>query len=129
MASFKRWLPMALVAVLSAGCFHQVVQTGRSASSTVVDKPWVPMWIFGLVQAQPIETRPLCPTGIATVETETSFLNGLVGGVTLGIFTPMARPHHVRDQHLSSAARRQGAHHSCGRIAGRGTGDRRARDS
>jgi len=92
MASLKRWLPMALVAVLSAGCYHQVVQTGRSPGNTVVDKPWVATWVFGLVQAQPIETRPLCPSGIATVETEMSFLNGLVGGVTLGIFTPQ----HVR---------------------------------
>jgi len=92
MASLKRWLPTALVALLSTGCFHQVVQTGRSPGTAVVDKPWVPTWIFGLVQADPIETRPLCPGGIATVETETSFLNGLASVVTLGIFTPQ----HVR---------------------------------
>jgi hypothetical protein len=72
----------------SAACFHQVVQTGRPAGSTVIDKPWVPTWVFGLVAAEPMETRPLCPSGVAVVTTETSFMNGLASVVTLGIFTP-----------------------------------------
>jgi hypothetical protein len=29
-----------------------------------------------------------CPSGIATVETKLTFMNGLVGALTLGIFTP-----------------------------------------
>jgi hypothetical protein len=76
-----------LVAGLSA-CFHQVVQTGRTPGTTVVDKPWVATWIFGLVEAQPIDVRAQCPQGVAVVTTEQSFLNGLVGGLTLGIYTP-----------------------------------------
>ena len=81
-------LALAVMAVASTACYHQVVNTGRPASTTVVDKPWVPTFIFGLVEAKPIDVRAQCPQGVAVVTTEQSFLNGLVGGLTLGIFTP-----------------------------------------
>ena len=88
--SGKRILPIALLTF--AACFHQVVQTGRPASQTVVDKPWVATWLFGLVPAKELDMRAACPSGVAVIETEQSFVNGLVGLVTLGIFTPQ----HVR---------------------------------
>jgi hypothetical protein len=84
----RRWLPVVVAVLASTACFHQVVQTGRPAGTTVIDKPWVNMWLWGLVAAEPIETRPMCPSGVAVVTTETSFVNGLVGAVTLGIYTP-----------------------------------------
>jgi hypothetical protein len=49
-------------------------------------------WIFGLVAADEIDVRKECPTGVAVIETEQSFVNGLVGALTIGIFTPQ----HVR---------------------------------
>jgi hypothetical protein len=80
------------IAVLSAlvltGCFHQVVQTGNPAGATVVDRQFVATWLFGLVPAQPIDVRQQCPSGVATIETKQSFINGLVGVLTLGIYTP-----------------------------------------
>jgi hypothetical protein len=88
----KRWGSLALVAVLGTGCFHQVVQTGRAASPTVVDKEWVPGWLWGLVANDEVDVRRDCPMGVATVETEQSFMNGLVALVTIGIYTPQ----HVR---------------------------------
>lgn len=84
----RRWLPVALVVLGSTACFHQVVQTGRPAGSTVIDKPWVNMWLWGLVAAEPMETRPMCPSGVAVVTTEMSFLNGLASAITLGIYSP-----------------------------------------
>ena len=88
----KRWSSLALVVFLGTGCFHQVVQTGNPAGATVVDKQFVPGWLFGLVPNTEVDVRKECPMGVAVVETETSFVNGLVGAVTLGIFTPQ----HVR---------------------------------
>lgn len=76
-----------LVVVLSA-CFQQVVNTGRPAGATTVDQKWVSTWIFGLVEAKPIDVRAQCPQGVARVRTGQSFLNGLAGGLTLGIWTP-----------------------------------------
>jgi hypothetical protein len=84
----KRWWSPLVLALGCGACYHQVVQTGRTPGTTVVDKPWVSTWVFGLVPATEIDVRRECPSGIATVETETSFVNGLVGVVTLGIYTP-----------------------------------------
>jgi hypothetical protein len=84
----RRWLPAAFLVLSSAACFHQIVNTGRTPSATVVDKQWVSTWLWGLVAADPIDARPSCPTGIAVVTTETSFPNGLVSFLTLGIWTP-----------------------------------------
>lgn len=88
----KRWSSLALVVFLGSGCFHQIVQTGNPPGATVVDKAFVPGWLFGLVPNTPVDVRKECPMGVAVVETETSFVNGLASAVTLGIFTPQ----HVR---------------------------------
>ena len=84
----RRWLGLLGCALLLSGCFHQVVQTGRAPGPTVIDKPWVATWIFGLVAADEIDVRKECPSGVAVIETEQSFANGLVGVLTIGIFTP-----------------------------------------
>lgn len=73
---------------LLTGCYHQVVDTGLPRSSTTVTKSFHPTFIFGLVKASPIDVRQQCPTGIAVASTRMTFLNGLVGGLTLGLFTP-----------------------------------------
>jgi len=88
----KRWSSLALVAFLGTGCFHQIVQTGQAAGPTVIDKQWVPGWLWGLVANDDVDVRRECPMGVATVETEQSFVNGLVAVVTIGIYTPQ----HVR---------------------------------
>jgi hypothetical protein len=84
----KRWASAALLALCTTGCFHQVVNTGRTPGTTVVDKPWVSTWLWGLVAAQPIDARQQCPSGVAAITTEQSFVNGLVALVTVGIYTP-----------------------------------------
>lgn len=88
----KRWSSLALVVFLGSGCYHQTFQTGMAAGPTVIDKPFVPGWLWGLVPNTEVDVRRECPMGVAVVETETSFVNGLVSAVTLGIFTPQ----HVR---------------------------------
>ncbi|HSA56671.1 MAG TPA: hypothetical protein VLE53_13260 [Gemmatimonadaceae bacterium] len=95
----RLWLSLVLVGSLSA-CYHQTVQTGLSPGATVVDLPWVQTWIFGLVAPDDIDVRSQCPSGTAMVETERSFLNGLVGAVTIGIYTPV----HVRITCASGSA-------------------------
>lgn len=87
-----RWVSLALVVGSATACYHQVVNTGRPANETMIDVPWVRGWFWGLVAPKPIETKAQCPSGVATVVTETSFANGLVSALTLGIYTPL----HVR---------------------------------
>jgi len=79
----------AVVLALSVGCYHATIETGRPASSEIVKKPWANSWIYGLVPPATVSTAAQCPNGVARVETQLSFLNGLVGALTFGIYTPM----------------------------------------
>jgi hypothetical protein len=42
-----------------------------------------------LVPPPAIDAKQTCPQGVASVVTERSFLNGLVGAITYSLFTPM----------------------------------------
>lgn len=103
-------MPRRLLTVAALGltfstataCYHAVVETGRPAGTTVVQKNWVNTFVFGLVAAQPIDVTAQCPGGVAKVETQQTFVNGLVGLVTLGIYTPQSAT-------ITCAAGRSGA--------------------
>jgi len=85
-------LTYALLLVLvmaSAGRYHAKVNTGRTPSTVVIDRPFASGWIYGLVPPSEISTAAECPNGVALVETRLSFVNQLVSGITLGIYTPM----------------------------------------
>jgi hypothetical protein len=71
-----------------SGCFHQVVATGLAPGQTKVDKPWTSTFIFGLVEAKPIDVRQQCPGGVAFVESKFTVKNWLGAVVTLGIWYP-----------------------------------------
>ena len=87
MRTFSR-TSLVVCALLLSGCFHQIVQTGRTPGTTVVERPWTATWLWGLVPADEISVVAQCPNGVATIETQQSFANGLVGLITLGIYTP-----------------------------------------
>jgi len=76
--------------VLLSGCFHATVETGVAPSDVVVEKRWASGWIAGLVPPSTVATAARCPEGVSRVETKFSFLNQLVGALTLSIYTPMA---------------------------------------
>ena len=88
----NRLLRTAVLATILAtvtGCYHTTINTELTPSSQVIDVPWAPSFVFGLVPPKTVETAEECTNGVARVETEITFLNGLVGAITLGIFTPM----------------------------------------
>jgi hypothetical protein len=85
---WRRILSFLALAFSTTACFHQTFHSGLTPSTTVVERPFVSTWLWGLVAAAPIDVQQSCPSGVATVETEQSFVNGLVGAVTLGIYTP-----------------------------------------
>lgn len=88
---FRRVARFAMVLAIlpAAACYHQVVETGKTASPTVIDKPWQMGFVYGLVPPPALNTASQCPGGVAKVETQHSFLNGLVASLTFGIITPM----------------------------------------
>lgn len=83
-----RALSVLAVFVL-AGCYHAVIETGRPAGSTVVSKPWAMSFLWGLVPPPVENVSQQCTNGVSKVETQHSFLNGLVAALTFSIITPM----------------------------------------
>jgi hypothetical protein len=72
-------LAFLVLALLLAGCYHQVVRTGAPPGNVVIERPWTATYLFGLVPATAINTAAQCPNGVAVVETQQTFVNGLVG--------------------------------------------------
>jgi Bor protein len=71
------------------GCYHAIVETGRPASGTVVENQWAHSFLAGLVPPNPLDVSSRCPSGVARVETQHSFLNSLAAAITFSIYTPM----------------------------------------
>jgi hypothetical protein len=86
----RRIIPVFAAAVLFGGCYHATVNTGVSPGSTQVTEEWAKSFVYGLVPPPTVDAVAACASaGVARVETQHSFLNGLVAGLTFGIFTPM----------------------------------------
>jgi hypothetical protein len=79
-----------LVVLCLAGCYHASVETGRAPGSQHIEQGWAGSYFFGLVPPSTVEAKSACPNGVSRVETKHSFLNGLVGGLTLAMYTPMS---------------------------------------
>jgi Bor protein. len=88
MLRFTRLLP--LLCLCFAGCYHANVETGRAPGNQRIENGWAPGYLGGLVSPSPVDAKSSCPNGISRVETERSFLNGLVAFATLSIYTPMS---------------------------------------
>lgn len=71
------------------GCYHATINTGLTPSSQTIEKSFASGWIYGLIPPSTVETQMQCPHGAAKVETQLSFVNMLVGFLTLDIYTPM----------------------------------------
>jgi hypothetical protein len=82
-------LTVATCAVVLSGCFHAVIDTGRAPAGEPIVNPWAHAFIYGLVPPAVTETAKKCPGGVAKVETQMSFLNGLAAFITFSLYTPM----------------------------------------
>jgi hypothetical protein len=78
-----------MVASLSSACYHVTVLTGAPAARQTIDKEWQNSFVIGLVPPPELSTKETCAQGVSSVETERSFLNGLVGAITWNIYTPL----------------------------------------
>ena len=87
--SFARAVVFLAVLAAFPGCYAAKVETGLQPSATVIKKSFASCWLYGLIPPSTVETAAKCPNGVAIVETQLSFVNQLVSGLTLGIYTPM----------------------------------------
>lgn len=81
---------LLVVFLSTVSCYHATVETAATPSTVVIEKPFASSWVYGLVPPSTVSTAAKCPGGVAKVETQLSFVNGLVGILTLGIYTPMS---------------------------------------
>lgn len=80
---------VGLVVLSTAGCYHAIIETGRPAAPQTVEIRWANSFIYGVVPPPITDVSAQCPNGVSRVETQLSFLNSLVAGITFGIYTPM----------------------------------------
>ena len=55
-------------------------------------------FFFALTPRQVIDVREKCPYGAAAIREERTFVNGLLGAVTLGIYTPRRTTYYCLDE-------------------------------
>jgi len=80
---------LLLCAIALSGCYRATFIRDPQAVRGVEHDRWNHFFIFGLVGEADVDVRQFCPDGrVAEVSTQESFLNGLVGIVTLGIYAP-----------------------------------------
>lgn len=70
-----------------SGCYQASMTTGKQPGDTVVEKKWASSFIYGIVPAK-VDVSDECPNGIASAKRKMSFVNGLVGTLTLNIYLP-----------------------------------------
>lgn len=93
MNGWMRGRGMALVTLAgilaTAGCYEHTVSVGGGAPhAPVVYNHWENFWLGGLIGHVRVDVEKMCPSGRATIEAKQTFLNGLVGALTSGIYTP-----------------------------------------
>lgn len=80
-------LALASLVLVSAGCYHSIIETGLEPGPTAYHEKWETAWLVGLIPAR-VDATGICGGPWARVETQQSFLNGLVSLLTLGIYAP-----------------------------------------
>ena len=80
---------MLLMSISFMSCYNASVITDKTPSDVIIEEPWALSFVFGLIPPATIDASEKCKNGIAKVETELSFLNQLVSGLTGGLITPM----------------------------------------
>lgn len=86
----KKLLLVAAMSVVLAACSTQSFTMGRNATATPKVDDMQTFFVAGLGQTQTINAAEVCggASKVAKVESQMTFLNGLLGGLTFNIYTP-----------------------------------------
>ena len=58
-------------------------------------------WVFELFPKREVDVSHYCPTGVVAVEEETTFVDGLLGVITVGVWTPRTSWYYCRPEGVS----------------------------
>jgi hypothetical protein len=86
-------IALAVASVLLSAChtMHFEVADGPEGKVVYDRKTF---WLAGLVNTQHVDVSQFCPNGAVAVSEETTFVDGLLGFVTLSIYTPRSSYYH-----------------------------------
>lgn len=82
---------LALCALGLAGCFRMTIRSGLPVGNAPIayDDKWHSGLIYGMAELSgPYDLSQACPQGWSEIRTRTSFVNGLVEGITYDIYSP-----------------------------------------
>lgn len=90
----RLFVPLAALLLASSGCYRITLVSGRApapAPQAFHDDAWHHDFVFGLAEGSgPIDLETACPNGWAKLHTEQTFVKGLVGVLTGGLYTPQS---------------------------------------
>ena len=89
-ARVARIAVITALALTAGACYEHTYTIGAGAPGGVlVHDEWRHHWLWGLVDPDnELALSEVCPSGNATIESEWTFLNGLVSALTSGIYSP-----------------------------------------
>lgn len=86
----NKFILFVFVSFLLVGCATQVTTLRPDAKSTPSHLTQQLFFIDGLLQSKTVDAAEICggANKVARIETQLTFINGLIRGVTLGIVAP-----------------------------------------
>ncbi|MFC0820517.1 Bor family protein [Moraxella marmotae] len=86
----KKFAMIALMSVMASGCATQTYTLSAHSQATPSYDKAQTFFVSGIGQEQEVDAAQICGGNdkVAKVQTQQTFLNGLLGFVTSGIYTP-----------------------------------------
>jgi len=90
MTSTKKYLSIVTIAILMNGCAAQTFNINGSIGEQPTDQQSQHFFISGIGQEKITNAAEICggAENIVKVESQMTFINGLLGLITFGIYTP-----------------------------------------
>ena len=85
------FLLAAFAAISATGCYSTTLRSGLPAGEKPMEgeQRWHSGFLGGTQEASgPYDVAEMCPHGWSEIKTETSFANGVVDLVTVGVYNP-----------------------------------------
>lgn len=96
MSARRLGIAVAIASLLATACHSMRFEVGNGPEVNVVHDRKT-YWLGGLVNTQRVDVSQFCPAGAVAIREETTFVDGLLGLVTLSIYTPRSSYYHCAE--------------------------------
>ncbi len=105
LAQARLTLVAAALLVTAAGCHTMRFELVNEPAASVVSEH-KSYFLWGLAPTMDVNVLDKCPNGAAAVREQTTFLDGLMGLPTLGIWSPRSTKYYCRGPHAELRSER-----------------------